>query len=323
MRILLAAPHRYPAFDSTGSGLHPREYPSGSGYHLHDLLARGLAEEGHEVFYYVAKGCVNSLPPGVTEVKAPIAAVDVCHAPIGPPGFAESIVGFAAGNRKPCLLTCHMKVVNGSAESSWIFVSRGLAQAHGSARVVLNGINPDDLIFSETKEDYLLFMGAMYRAREKGLDVALELARRAGIRLIVAGTGLDYETIRCVSELCADAGAEYVGDVRGTQKAELIGGARALLFPSRLQEGCPLVVLESMFSGTPVISSRCGGTVEIVTPETGILCESDEDWITALARVGDISPHRCREVAWNNYHYKRMVRDYEREYRAELDRWTG
>ena len=77
---------------------------------------------------------------------------------------------------------------------------------------------------------------------------------------MVAGTGLNYETIHRVAALCAESGAEYLGDVRGTRKAELISGARAVLFPSRLPEGCPLVILEAMFAGTPVISSRNGGT---------------------------------------------------------------
>src|SRR5215471_3479631 len=320
MRILLAAPHRYPAYDSTSSELHPREYPSGSGYHLHDLLARGLVEEGQEEFYYVAKGLASVLPTGVVGVSAPMSAVDILHAPIGPPGFAETILEFATDKHKPCLLTCHMKRPDTLAEPNWIFVSRKLAEAHGSERVVINGINPDDLIFSETKEDYLLFMAAMYRAREKGLDLALSLAQRRGIRLIVAGTGLDYDTIHKVSQLCTDSGAEYVGDVRGTRKAELIAGARALLFPSRLDEGCPLVVLEAMFSGTPVISSCGGGTVEIVTPETGVLCQDDEDWCAALNRIRDISPRRCRDIALKHYHYRRMVRDYAREYEVELTR---
>jgi len=47
MRILLASEHRYPAFGTVGSGLHPRTYPSGSGYWIHDMLMKGLAELGH------------------------------------------------------------------------------------------------------------------------------------------------------------------------------------------------------------------------------------------------------------------------------------
>jgi glycosyltransferase involved in cell wall biosynthesis len=97
----------------------------------------------------------------------------------------------------------------------------------------------------------------------------------------------------------------------------LLAGARALLFPSRLREGCPLVVLEAMVSGTPVLA---GGTLEIVTPETGFLCGHEDEWVAALDRVAEISPFRCREIALEKYHYRRMVEDYVREYQAEIAR---
>jgi glycosyltransferase involved in cell wall biosynthesis len=319
VRIQLAAPHRYPASDKQGSGLHPKAYPSGSGYHLHDLLAQGLAEEGHEVFYYLAKGCADSLPAGVTAVPELISDVDLCHAPIGPSGFAESVSQFAFAYGKPCLLTCHIREEGRSAGSNWVFVSETLARTYGSDRVVLNGIDPNDLIFSENKEDYFFFMGAMNKAEVKGLDQALALSRRKGFRLIVAGTGLNYETIYRVAELCRAARAEYVGDVRGLQKAKLLAGARAVLFPSRVGEGCPLVLLEAIMSGTPVISSRAGGTVEIVTSETGFLCDREDEWCAAVDRVSEISPKRCRDVAMEKFHYRRMVRDYFQEYRRELE----
>jgi glycosyltransferase involved in cell wall biosynthesis len=203
-------------------------------------------------------------------------------------------------------------------QPNWVFVSQSIARFYGSRRVVLNGVDPNDFCFSETKGDYLLFLGAMNKAMDKGLDIALSLAG-TGNRLIVAGTGLDYQTIERIAELCAAAGAEYVGDVRGARKAELLGRARAVLFPSRLSEGCPLVILEAMMSGTPVISSRSGGAVEVVTPETGILCDAPEEWAAALERVGDISPRRCREVALEEFHYRRMVRDYVREYQREVE----
>lgn len=319
MRVLLASSHRYPASGVNGSGLHPREYPSGSGYHLHDLLAQGLAEAGHEVFYHLAGPTDLPLPRGVTLVHDSIPDVDIYHAPIGPPGFAESILDLAVQRSRPCLLTCHMKEDGRIPRSNWVFVSRTLAREYHATRVVLNGIDPSEFIFSEVKQDYLLFMAAMNKAIEKGLDLALSVSRSTRSRLIVAGTGLDYETIQRVSELCHGAGAEYLGDVRGMRKAELLAGARAVLFPSRLNEGCPLVILEAMVSGTPVISSRGGGTAEIVTPETGFLCDSDEEWITALSRVSEISPRRCREIALEKYHYRRMVRDYLREYRRELE----
>jgi glycosyltransferase involved in cell wall biosynthesis len=320
MKVLLYTDHQYPAQGNESTGLHPRQYPSGSGYHLHDLLARGLAEEGHEVFYNPLQGAACSLPPGVTLVSDLPEDVDVCHALTGPPGFSDPVLEFSARHGKACVLTCHMLREGMPSSANWIFVSKALARVHGSDRVVLNGLDPDDYIFSETKQDYFLFMGTMDKAIDKGLGLALALSRREGFRLVVAGTARSYEPIRYVGELCAGAGAEYVGDVRGMQKAELLAGARAVLFPSRLNEGCPLVILEAMLSGTPVISSNRGGSAEIVTPETGVLCATDDEWGPALNRLSEISPRRCREIGAGKYHYRRMANDYLREYRRELER---
>lgn len=324
MRVLLVAYHKYPAYGPSGSGPHPRDYPSGSGYHLHDLLAQGLAEEGHEVFYLLKKGADGPLPAGVVPVSHHVADVDVCHA-IAIPALADDTIQFAAQHNKPCLLTCHLDLrIRGldpsTAGSNWIFVSRAVAQAHGSQRIILNGLSPSDYIFAERKEDYFFFIANMDKARDKGLDIALNLSMKKGFRLIVAGASDKYETIHRVAEQCAASGAEYVGDVRGQRKAELLAGAKAVLFPSRMNEGCPLVLLEALMSGTPVISSASGGSVEIVSSDVGFLCSQAEDWERAVDRVHEISSRRCREAALEKYHYRRMVKDYVREYEIEIGR---
>jgi len=323
MRILLYSDHRYPAAPQQGCGPHPTAFPSGSGYHLHDLLARGLAESGHDVFYQTAQGADCPMPSGVQWVSSLPLEADVCHALAGPPRFADPMLEFGRLHRKACILTCHMLRAGIAGAPNWVFVSRALAEAHGYQRVVLNGLDPDDYIYSESKQDYLLFMATMDKAIDKGLDLALALSRRKGFRLVVAGTGRTYDTIRRAAEMCAAAGAEYLGDVRGVRKAELIAGARAMLFPSRLKEGCPLVILEAMFSGTPVISSTSGGSVEIVTPETGMLCETDAQWDRAVDLLPDISSAECREIAMERYHYRRMVADYVSEYQRELAGMAG
>jgi glycosyltransferase involved in cell wall biosynthesis len=279
-----------------------------------------LAESGHEVFYFLPDGAEAPAPPGVTFVPELRTDVDIAHAPIGPQAFSDSILEFATSHRKPCVLTCHIQREDAPGARNWLFVSRALARAHGSNRFVMNGIDPGEFIFSEKKDDYLLFIAAMNRVMDKGLDVALAAARRKKARLIVAGTAMTVETIARVSEMCAFPGVEYVGDVRGAKKAELIAGARAILFPSRGHEGAPLVIMEAMMSGTPVIARRRAETEEMVTPDTGTLCNDDSDWDDAIDRVHEISPARCREVALAKYHYRRMTDDYLREYRREIER---
>jgi glycosyltransferase involved in cell wall biosynthesis len=328
MRILLVSHHRYPAAEETGQGLHPKEYPSGSGYHLHDLLAQGLAEAGHEVFYLLKKGSEVALPTGVKLVVEFIPDIDLCHS-LAVPILADESLEFSRSHRKPCLLTCHMDPRGRETSSSlqvqpnWVFVSRTLARSQGSERFVLNGLAPANYIFSESKEDYFLFMCSMDKAAEKGLEEAISLSKRKGFCLIVAGTARDYQTIDRVRECCARSGAEYAGDVRGEKKATILAGARAVLFPSRLNEGCPLVLLEALMSGTPVVSSSCGGSVEIVSPDVGFLCASTAEWDQAIDHITEISPARCREVALEKYHYRRMVKDYLREYQVEMENYGG
>src|SRR5215475_5136204 len=324
MRVLLVAYHRYPAYELCGSGPHPRDYPSGSAYHLQDLLSQGLAEEGHDVFYLPKKGAAQSLPPGVKPVSQHVPDADICHA-IAVPSLVDETVQYTAQHDLPCLLTCHMDLrIRGLDRSmagpNWVFVSRTVAQAHGSDRVVVNGLSPTNYVFSESKSDYFVFIGSMDNARSKGLDIALELSVKKGFRLVVAGTSAKYEIIRYIAELCTAYGAEYVGDVRGRAKAELLASAKAVLFPSRVNEGCPLVILEALMSGTPVISSASGGSVEIVSSEVGFLCAQDDDWQRAVDHVHEVSPRRCREIAMEKYHYRRMVRDYLKEYETEIGR---
>jgi len=139
-----------------------------------------------------------------------------------------------------------------------------------------------------------------------------------GFRLLVAGTAIDRDVIDTVSEMCATAGVEYLGDVRGAQKADLLAGARGLLFPTRLNEGCPLVLAEALMSGTPVIASDRGPCPELISPDVGFVCSDHQDYIRAIDRIEEISPRACRQKAMDSFHYMRMAADYALEYEREL-----
>lgn len=318
MRILLSANHVYPAFNQEGVGLRTLQYPSGSGNHVHDLLARGLAEAGHEVFYLLRNGWSRKPPPGVHPVSNPILDVDLYHS-VFIPGINEDVSRLLCSQGKPWLATCALdrSQIGPPSGPNWIFVSASLARAHGRSRYVWDGIDPADCFFAESKQDYFLFISAMDNY-EKGLDTALELSQHHSFRLVVAGSARKQEIIEEVSRRCRAAGAEYVGDVRGKRKAELIGQAKALLFTSRLNEGCPLVIIEALMSGTPVISSAVGGCVEMITPDTGFLCRTAADFSYAVENVHRIDPLRCRNAALKNFHYRKMTAEYLREYETEI-----
>ena len=324
MRVLLSSDHEYPAANGHGSGLHPKKFPSGSGYILHDLLAKGLAELGHEVFYLVRRSSKNSsfAPHSFTLIYEAIPNADVLHTISG---RDAALIADWEARGKPWVATCHMDERTrgrdrGTISSNLVFVSQTLARLHGSERYVWNGIDPAEYIYSETKDDYFLFMSTMDWGMKKGLDVVLSLARKVGFKLIVAGTGETYERIQQVQQMCSEAGAQYVGDVRGREKAELLAGARGFLFPTKLDEAFGLGMVEALMSGTPVICSDRGACSEIITPDVGFTCSTEDQYIAAIEKIANIHPSICREKANGNYHYQTMAGNYVREYEIELSR---
>jgi glycosyltransferase involved in cell wall biosynthesis len=335
MRVLLYGRHRYPARRDDGTGLMPRPQPSGAPAAIIDILARGLAEEGHEVDYLLPAGLDEPLPDGVRHVAGPQTGADVLHNlhldgrkwlvtvhGHRPPAVyfdrwveGRAVADLAARDQQPQ----YVPVPNA------IFVSQTLARAYGSTRFVRNGLDPHDYVFSQTKDDYLLFMAGMQgvaltdQYRGKGLDTALELSRELGFELRVAGTTRERELGEQIAALCRSWGATYLGDVRGPRKAELLAGARALLFPTRFNEGCPLVIIEALLSGTPVITSDRAGCAEMIDPAVGFVCSDREALRDAIRKVDSISPRTCRERGLRDYHYRRMASEYVGEYERELE----
>jgi glycosyltransferase involved in cell wall biosynthesis len=334
VRVLLHGRHRYPARRDDGTGLEPRPHPSGAPAHVTDLLARGLAEEGHDVRYLLPAGWDEAPPGGVTPVVAPDADADVFH---NVRVDGRPWVVTVHGHRPPgayydrATATGLEPSPDRRAEPPYelppngICVSRTLAETFGSGRWVHNGVDPDELDFAESKGEHLLFMAGMQGPsipdiwRHKGLDVALDLRRELGFDLVVAGTVRERAVGREIAAMCRDAGARYVGDVRGPAKSELLATARGLLFPTRLHEGCPLVVIEAMMSGTPVVASDRGACTELVTSDVGFVCGDRADYADAVGRLGEIDPGACRDRALRDFHYRRMAAGYVGEYERELE----
>lgn len=293
MRVLVTRDGPYPA----------RDYPAStvglSGNRVSDLLVKGLRELGHDVIHHY-----DGHRPAATQIDITHrqCQAETRHAEFPPPWVRP----------------CHVDDDHTLAEDHWIFVSRTLARAYGRTRAVVNGVDPAEHIYSETKDDYLLFVAVLDRFFQKGLDVAVSLARETESRLVVAGSAAGQAALRAIGELCAGADVVFAGEVSGTRRAELFAGARALLFPTRLNEACPLVIAEALMSGTPVIASNRGACPELVSPETGFLCDSREEYLQAIANAGRIAPAACRERAMREFHYLRMTRDYVREFEAEI-----
>ncbi|MEA2130487.1 MAG: hypothetical protein QOJ85_3378 [Solirubrobacteraceae bacterium] len=187
--------------------------------------------------------------------------------------------------------------------------------------VVHNPIIVDDFPFRADKDDYLLFIGRMND--DKGPQRAIAAARRAGMRLLLAGPvqpGQREFFDREVEPHLGGAGIEYIGEV-GDEKRELYAGAAALLMPIRWPEPFGLVMTEAMACGTPVIAFAEGSATEIVLDgETGFIVEDEEAMGEAVANLGAIDPRRCRESAAERFDVGAVASAHERAYHTVIDR---
>jgi glycosyltransferase involved in cell wall biosynthesis len=187
--------------------------------------------------------------------------------------------------------------------------------------VVHNPIIVDDFPFRADKDDYLLFIGRMND--EKGPQRAIAAARRAGMRLLLAGPVQPGQTEFFESEVephLGSDGIEYIGEV-GEEKRDLYAGAAALLMPIRWPEPFGLVMTEAMACGTPVIAFPEGSATEIVLDgETGFVVEDEEAMGEAAANLGSIDAHRCRESAAERFDVSAVALAHERAYRKVIDR---
>jgi len=167
--------------------------------------------------------------------------------------------------------------------------------------------------------------GDVHKARiNKGLDIALWLAKETGIKLVVAGGS--NETPRENAEfarLCKENEAAFLGPIHGKLKAEKFTAAKALLFPTQVNEAFGLPVAEALMSGTPVIASNRGAMREVLDPLGGFICDDESEYLKAVANLGQIKSSDCRQLALSRFHYLDMAQNYVKEYEREIERWSN
>lgn len=189
------------------------------------------------------------------------------------------------------------------------------------AAVVHNAIDERHLRFGEEPGDYLLDLARINP--QKGQHVAIEVARRAGKRLVLAGK-VDVDAgayFREQVEPHLGRDVEWREDVGGHDKAELLKGAAALVFPIQWEEPFGLAMAEAMASGTPVIATPRGAAVELVDEGvTGFLAEDVDGLVDAVRRIDEIDRRACADHARDRFSPRRMAEGYEAAYRAAISR---
>lgn len=324
------------------------------------LLADGLTERGHDVTLFASGGSTTKAklisefdePPGGTKLGQVwyevIHAVstyryadefDIIHdhsGMIGPP--------IGANIAKPLVHTLHgpfteaakrmysllapppgapgLNVKNPLNLVAISEAQRAFCPDLNYAGTVYNGIDTSLYPFREEKEDYLLFLGRVNK--EKGPEIAVDIAAKAGMKLKMAvkmSEEFEQEYWRDVVHSHLTGNEEIIGEISVQEKAELIAGAKATLFPIQWPEPFGLVMTESMACGTPVLACPYGAAPEVIRHgETGFLHEDPMDLVKAIDKLDEIDPKVCRDHVEATFGKMTMVEGYERVFENILNR---
>lgn len=181
---------------------------------------------------------------------------------------------------------------------------------------VYHGLPPRLLPFQASPGRYVAFVGRI--SPEKRLDRAIEIARRAGLELRIAAkidsADKDYFD-REIAPLMDQPHVRYLGEIGEDEKARLLGGARALLFPIDWPEPFGMVVIEALSCGTPVLAWPEGSVPELLQDGVnGWMVNSIDAAVDALRRVEAIDRRACRATFEKRFTADRMARDYAAVY---------
>ena len=187
------------------------------------------------------------------------------------------------------------------------------------AAVVHNGIELDAYAVGRRREDFLLFVGRA--SHEKGPEVAIEVARRVGMPLVMAMKVNEPAEHRYVDQVVRPAmegvDVDLRTDVGHDEKADLMMRTRAVLVPIGWDEPFGLVMAEAAASGAPVVAFRRGSAPELVLDGISgrLVPPGDVDaMVEAVNGIGSIDPLDCRAWAEGRFSARRMVRRYLRVY---------
>lgn len=185
---------------------------------------------------------------------------------------------------------------------------------------IYHGISSVDFSYSDIKEDYLLFYGRIHP--DKGTHTAIEIAKKCGLPLIIAGLIQNqYYYSRDIAPHIDNKNVKYLGNVSQEEGNKLLGRAKALLHPIYFEEPFGLSVAEAMMCGTPVIAHPRGSMPELnENGKTGYLVNTLDEAVEAVQNINEIDTYYCRAHAIESFSVQRMVDAYLEVYAEILAR---
>ena len=310
----------------------PRHY--GPWELITSLLAEGLVTRGVEVTLFATADSVTAAaldgpcPHGYAEDEfldgRVYEALHVSHA-FGRSAEFDLVhnhldwlpLAFSAHCRAPLVTTIHgfsdrrILPAYQAANSAYVSISDAdRVPELDYAATIYHGIDLRTVAFSPSAWEDLLILGRIHP--DKGTAEAIEIARLAGRRLIIAGPVQDqcYFTERVQPHIDGNR-VRYLGSVGSEQRSEILGSAAALLHPIAFAEPFGLSVVEAMAAGTPVIAFPRGSMPEVVDEAvTGFLVADAATAAAAVEPAAALDRKEVRRVAERRFAAERMVDDY-------------
>jgi glycosyltransferase involved in cell wall biosynthesis len=282
--------------------------------HLHAVVERGYEEDGTidpKVAEYLH----------ISETFEHAAEFDLVHS-----HYDFMALSYSGLVKTPVLTTIHgfsspriMPVYEKYRDGYFVSISESdRAPGLNYLATVYNGIDLSLYPLQEDRGDHLVFLGRIHP--DKGVHLAIEVARLSGSRLVIAGIVQDQQYFREQVEPHLNEQIRYVGPVDVAGKNELFASARALLHLNTIPERFGLVLAEANAAGVPVIAMDLGSCREVIEHgKTGCLVNNVHEAVQALERVSEIDSNVCRHRVQELFSIETMVTAYERVYRTILD----
>jgi glycosyltransferase involved in cell wall biosynthesis len=286
--------------------------------HLASVAARGWSEDGETTDAKVLE-CLH-----ISAVFERAGDFDLIHnsfdfLPLTYSAFVSTpVLTTIHGFSSPAILPVYEKY---NRHGAYVAISQ--ADRHPRLDYVAtihHGIDTADFPLRSRPGGYLLFFGRIHP--DKGTTEAIEVARRVGLPLVMAGIIQDRDYFaQQVAPHVDDRRVRYLGPVGPDRRAAVLGGALALLHLIGFDEPFGFSVVEAMACGTPVLAFRRGSMPELIDDGcTGFLVDDVEQAAGAVHRVGGLDRAGVRRVAVERFGRDRMVDDYLAAYATVLGR---
>lgn len=227
----------------------------------------------------------------------------------------EPGIGYAAGSWSPWRIYESYAIYHAYLGTD----SVGRCQQSNYHAVIGNYFDPEDFTYRpEVKEDYVLFLGRVYGG--KGLDIAIQATKAAGLPLKIAGQG----TLAAAGYPVTPDHVEHLGYADRELRRELMTKAKCSIVASQYLEPFGGVQIENLMSGTPTITTDWGSFTENnLHGRTGYRCRTFEQYVWALKNIDQIDPAACRQFALENFSLEAIAPKYEEYFQTVLDVYQG